>query len=152
MAESERTTSVAFMVTESARIEHLKLIQAVIARMARNSFAIKAAASTITAALVAVTVGSGIPLAAAGGLPLAMLWILDGYYLRQERLFRELFDFVRTGQPPEPSSEAYFSMKTEDFHSKAGSLQRILIRRTLLAFYIPLLLILALGAVLVSGT
>ncbi len=152
MEEPEGAAGVAVTDSESARIEHLKLIQAVIARMARNSFAIKAAASTITAALVAVTAGSGTPLAAIGGIPLIMLWLLDGYYLRQERLFRELFDFVSTGQPPEPGSEAYFSMKTEGLHSKAGSLQRILVRGTLLAFYVPLLLILALSAILVSLT
>ena len=86
---------------ETARVEHLKLIQAVIARMAQNSFAIKAASSTIVAALIAVTVGAKIPFVAIGGLSLVMLWFLDGYYLRQERLFRQLYDCVSNCSPAE---------------------------------------------------
>ena len=39
------------MDVEAARIEHLKLIQGVIKRMARGAFAVKAGAITIVAAV-----------------------------------------------------------------------------------------------------
>ena len=72
---------------EAARIEHLKLIQAVIARLGRNSFAIKSTAAAVSAVLVAFTASVGSPLAALGGFAILSLWLLDGYFLWQERAF-----------------------------------------------------------------
>ena len=78
------------------RIAHLQMIQAVVTRMAGNSFLVKGWSVTLVAALFA--------LAAAGGnrffvyvayLPAVMFWALDAYFLRQERLFRRLYDQVR---------------------------------------------------------
>ena len=55
------------MDPQTARIEHLKLIQAVIARLARNSFAIKSLAVAASAALIAFTASTETPLASVGG-------------------------------------------------------------------------------------
>lgn len=99
------------MDAESARVEHLKLIQAVIARMAQNSFAVKAGASTLVAAVVALTLtNDAATIAAYSALPIAVLWLLDGYYLREERSFRELYNTVRTGALADPGSQLYFVM------------------------------------------
>ena len=95
---------------EAARIEHLKLIQAVIARLGRNSFAIKSTAAAVSAVLVAFTASVGSPLAALGGFAILSLWLLDGYFLWQERAFRRLYDSVRTESPAEPGTGDYFTM------------------------------------------
>ena len=93
------------MNAEAARIEHLKLIQAVVARLGRNSFAIKSTAAAVSAALVAFTASVGSPFAALGGFAVLSLWLLDARFLRQERAFRRLFDSIRTGLPKEHGAD-----------------------------------------------
>ena len=41
-----------------------------------------------------------------------MFWILDSYYLQQERLYRELYDDVRL----QTEEKIDFSMKLSDYH------------------------------------
>jgi hypothetical protein len=78
------------------RIKHLEFIQAVISRLGTSSFLIKGWVLTIAAAIFAVLANrldAGIAVAAL--VPLVAFWLLDGYFLRQERLFRRLYDDVR---------------------------------------------------------
>ena len=129
------------MEAESARIEHLQLIQGVIDRMARNSFAIKAGSATIVAALLAVAFSSSsTKIAAVSVLPLLILWGLDGYYIRQERLFRCLYDWVRRGQPPIFGGDEYFSMDTNRVKDQVSALLITMFWKTLPVFYLPRLL------------
>lgn len=75
------------------RVEHLKLIQAVVTRMADMGAALKRYCIMVTAAALALAAGTqiaGIALLAAP--PVAVFWALDAMYLRQERWFRELYD------------------------------------------------------------
>ena len=98
------------MNPEMARVEHLSLIQAVVDRQGRNSFAIKSAAAAVSAALAAFVAGSGYPAAALAGLAVVPLWLLDARFLAQERGFRRLYDAVRRGPPAAPGSDGYFDM------------------------------------------
>ncbi|MFE3450265.1 hypothetical protein ACFXJ8_15140 [Nonomuraea sp. NPDC059194] len=78
------------------RIKHLEFIQAVIARLGTSSFLIKGWVLTIAAAIFAVLANrleTGIAVVAL--VPLVAFWLLDGYFLWQERLFRCLYDDVR---------------------------------------------------------
>jgi hypothetical protein len=78
------------------KIEHLKMIQDVINRMAGNSFLTKGWCVTLVSAIIVL--GAKEPdkrFVMVAFLPLIMFWILDGYFLFQERLFRRLYDFVR---------------------------------------------------------
>jgi hypothetical protein len=78
-------------------IRHLEFIQGVINRMARNSFAIKGWAITLIAAIFVLGIGQSIAwyFFLIALLPALVFWGLDGYYLRQELLFRKLYDEVR---------------------------------------------------------
>ena len=81
------------------QVKHLEFIQAVIKRMAGNSFQIKAWAVVLVSALL----GFGVQQESAGFaviavFPAVVFWTLDAFYLRQERLFRELYDAVRLGK------------------------------------------------------
>lgn len=128
------------MDSETARIEHLKIVQTIIARMGSNSFAVKAGSLTIVAGLLAITFGinsSAIP--AVGVIPIFMLWCLDAFYLRQERLFRRIYDKVRVGPAPEIGSPEYFSMNTQYFQSNEKGLLSTIFSKTLPLFYIPLI-------------
>jgi hypothetical protein len=75
---------------------HLEMIQSVVARMAANSFHLKGWSVALVSALFALAAGGAnsryIYLAY---FPAAAFWILDGYFLWQERLFRGLYDKVR---------------------------------------------------------
>ena len=134
------------MDIEAARIEHLKLIQAIVTRMGRNSFAIKSTAAAVSAALVAFTASVGSPLAALGGFAVSSLWLLDARFLRQERAFRRLFDSIRTGAPTEPGSDNYFTMDVSTSAGRSDSLLRVAVSLSLSLFYIPLLILIGVSA------
>jgi hypothetical protein len=78
------------------RLAHLQMLQAIIARMASNSFFLKGWSVTLTSGLFALASNksNGVSVNVAF-LPVLMFWALDGYFLRQERLFRRLYDAVR---------------------------------------------------------
>ena len=76
---------------------HLAMIQGVVNRLAQSSFLLKGWSVVLVSALLAFAANSSealvlyIPL-----LPAIVFWALDGYFLWQERLFRALYDHVRT--------------------------------------------------------
>lgn len=80
------------------RLQHLEFIQATIARQAGHSFAFKGWSITVAGALYAYTASNlscGLALVVLLP-PFAFAW-LDLYYLRQERLFRQLYvDAIRS--------------------------------------------------------
>lgn len=115
------------------RIEHLKIIQAVIARMAQNSFALKGWAVVIVAALLSIAAaGSQRALIFIALIPVVAFWLLDGYYLRQERLFRRLYDSARNESGGE---DADFSMNTATVSHEVASLIATVGSITLATFY-----------------
>jgi hypothetical protein len=98
---------------EPAPKEHLEMIQAVITRMGSNSFAVKTWSVGLVAALLAFAADRGAtPWRILVALvPVVTFWYLDAYYLRQERLFRRLYDAVRLGEASARENGA-FSMNT----------------------------------------
>lgn len=79
-------------------VKHLEMTQAVINRLGSNSFLVKSWSMTIIVASMVLIAKHeiqnpdfvlGLILAALG------FWILDGYFLRQERLFRQVYDEIR---------------------------------------------------------
>jgi len=83
------------------RVEHLKLIQAVVTRMADMSAALKRYCITVTAAALALAAGTQIAGIALLAAPLvAVFWALDAMYLRQERWFRDLYDRAAEDRVP----------------------------------------------------
>ncbi len=85
----------------SERVKHLEMIQAIIARMNRNSFTLKAFAGTITAAVLAFAGSANNPaswLPLAGLAPVVTFWLLDAKYLWQERCFVKLYGAAANGE------------------------------------------------------
>lgn len=78
------------------KVTHLQLIQDVIKRMADNSFKIKAWATALVSAIVAISEKADqfylLPMA---GFIIVLFWYLDAYFLRLENLYRDLYDHVR---------------------------------------------------------
>ena len=90
-----------------AKLKHLELLQAVINRMAGNSFLLKGWSVTLTSALFALAAKDSNPFFVyLAYFPCVTFWALDGYFLRQERMYRKLYNAV-TNKPP---SDVDFSM------------------------------------------
>ena len=104
-------------------LKHLEFIQSTIDRMARNSFALKGWSVTLCAALLALAAKESDALfAAVSFLPAISFWMLDAYYLQQERLFRNLYDYVRHSSDKDVSTEDRLSMSTERFREDVSNL------------------------------
>lgn len=81
----------------ASKHKHLDFVSSAIARMAQNSFTVRGWCITLVSALLAFSAQSENALVALSALlPVAMFWVLDAYYVQQERGFRMLFDHVRT--------------------------------------------------------
>lgn len=66
-----------------------------------------------------------------------VFWILDGYFLSQERLYRDLYDHVRKLK----DEKIDYSMDTTEFKKyKKNTVIFAMFSGTLLVFYIPLIL------------
>ena len=79
-------------------VEHLKLIQQVINRLGHDSFLVKGWSMTILAAGIIFVARTGTQhpwMLLAFIVPTIGFWVLDGYFLWQERLFRYVYDDVR---------------------------------------------------------
>lgn len=103
-------------------LEHLKLIQGAIDRMARASFLLKGWTVTVVVAILGFAANtSNLGLSLIALFPAFAFWGLDAYYLRQERLFRRLYDEVlsKTGL-----SIPRFSMDTTICERHVPNLQR----------------------------
>lgn len=102
--------------------KHLELIQAVITRMAGNSFLLKGWAVTLSAALFALgaqNANPAFPLLAL--FPALSFWGLDAHYLRQERLFRKLYDWIRLATDDELDATEPFSMSTAECEGQVAT-------------------------------
>ncbi|MFO0780506.1 MAG: hypothetical protein U0519_01235 [Candidatus Gracilibacteria bacterium] len=95
-----------------SKIKHLEFTQAIINRMANNSFLLKGWSITIVGGLLAFSFKEIDWRYAAVSLGVIFFfWLLDSYYLFQERLFIKLYDHVRKLK----STRTDFSMDTRPF-------------------------------------
>lgn len=92
--------------------KHLEFIQLAINRMASNLFLLKGWTVTLIAALFALAAKESKDFYfALAYFPTFMFWIMDGYFLSQERRFRSLYDHVRRLD----EKDIDFSMDTQPF-------------------------------------
>lgn len=79
-------------------VKHLEMTQAVINRLGSNSFLLKGWSMTIIVTAMVLMARHDIQhpcLILSLIIPILGFWILDGYFLRQERLFQKIYDEVR---------------------------------------------------------
>ena len=79
-------------------IKHLEMTQAVINRLGSNSFLVKSWSMTVIVAAMVLIARQNIQnpyFVLVLILPALGFWILDGYFLWQERLFRQVYDEIR---------------------------------------------------------
>jgi hypothetical protein len=138
---------------DDRRIKHMEMIQAVISRLGTDSFLIKGWTVTVAAAFLGFAVTRDKwELAVASVGPTVLFWLLDSTFLRNERLFRDLFDRVRKrpdevdpffmGATSEPYVRRVQSESQEKGATDVASLWKTFWRRALSLFY---------GAVIAAG-
>ena len=122
----------ALALNSQDKLKHLEFIQAVINRMAFNSFLLKGWSVTLVAALFALAAkDANKNYVLVAYIPVVIFWVIDAYFLSQERLFRSLYDDVRKKK----EDEIDFSMNTEDFRRGRNSWASSFLSKTLLLFY-----------------
>lgn len=97
--------------------KHLEMIQAVITRMANNSFLVKGWSIVLVSALF-VLAGKDTKLyfVYLGFFPALTFLFLDGYYTWQEKLFRALYDGIRIKQ-----GETDYSLDASSYKGEVNS-------------------------------
>lgn len=114
------------------KIKHLELIQAIINRMSSNSFLLKTWSVTLVSALFALAAkDANLHYVIIAYIPIPVFWLLDGYFISQERAFRSLYESVRLLD----ESKVNFSMNKSSFKSGKNSWGNSIFSITLLIFY-----------------
>lgn len=121
-------------VAAESKVEHLKFIQAVVARMGTNSFLLKGWTVTLVAALFAFGAKEADrAFIVIAWVPVLVFAGLDAYFLRRERLYRRLHDKVAAKADTDPID---FSMNTSEFQL-TETWWKALGSKTVLWFYVP---------------
>ena len=115
-------------------VKHLEMIQAVINRLGSNSFLVKSWSMTIIVAAMVLIARQNIQnpyFVLVLIFPALGFWILDGYFLWQERLFRQVYDEIRA------QSDTDFAMNPTKHKNKPKcSWLSAIFSLTLVIFYI----------------
>ncbi len=130
------------------KIKHLEFIQQTICRLADNSFRLKQWSVFLVAASLALLSQQPAPIGWAIFIPLIpvlVFWWLDGYFLWQERLYRDLYNHVREME----EKEIDFSMNTEPFKTGKQTRRRAIFSETLFPFYGCFALLILIACVIV---
>jgi len=129
--------------------EYLNLIQNIINRLAQNSFRVKEWYPVIFSAVILISFTysdslSKILIYSMLSIILLAFWYLDSYYLRQERLFRSLYNkkVAEFNDSTKRNRMKIFIMNVKEFLEIEQRTFRIMFSISELCFYIPFLIIL----------
>jgi hypothetical protein len=111
---------------------YLLMIQNIIDRLSQNSFLIKGWSITIVSALFALAAQNmNLAFIYLAYFPSIAFWLLDGYFLRQERLYRSLFNQARLTN----ERLVDFSLDTSALQQSVPNWSHILSSKTILLFH-----------------
>lgn len=130
-----------------AKIKHLEFIQNVITRMNSNSFLIKGWTITLVSALAAKDAkDTNINYVLITYIALPAFWILDGFFISQERQYRELYIVVANTE----ESNIDFSMDASSYAIERNTWGSGIFSKTLNLFYGVTLLVTLIVALLLK--
>ena len=132
-------------------IEHLKLVQGVVTRMAGNSTQMKTWAVSLVTAAVVFSGLSDEPhwlIALGGCIPVIAFWTMDAKYLHLERCYIKLYEAV-----VDDASVKSFELDYRLYVSKVGSVWKIAWSWSVFRFYGALLIVMLvlLGILSING-
>jgi|TARA_B110000902_G_scaffold145374_1_gene167674 hypothetical protein len=115
-----------------SKIKHLEFIQNIITRMNSNSFMLKAWTITLVSALFALAAnGSNMDYVLVSYIAIPVFWILDGFYISQERQYRSLYTEVAKKN----QSEIDFSLDATKYNEGKNNWISGILSKTLIPFY-----------------
>lgn len=110
--------------------KHLEFAQGVVNRMGQNSFFIKGWSVTLVSTLFALAAkDANQKFVIVAYFPTLVFWLLDSYFLYQERLFRKVYDHVRK------ETNTDFSLNTKQFDKGILDWASAALSKTILLFY-----------------
>jgi hypothetical protein len=112
-------------------IKELEIIQGIINRMAYNSFMIKG--WTITLVVATLLLKGDKYNTFIAFIPIVVFWFLDAYFLRLERLYRRLYNWVKDNRLK--TQDFLFDLNYKRFEREEESIPRIMFSITLVWFY-----------------
>ena len=127
-------------------LKEIDIIQSIIKRMSHNSFLIKG--WTLTLVVVSLLLKGTQEHVFLAIIPLITFWLLDSYFLRQERLYRKLYEWVIENRLEK--DDELFSMKTDRFSNDVSKF-KTLFSRTLVWFYGTIAVLVGVYASIVMG-
>jgi len=109
-------------------IKELEIIQGIINRMAHNSFLIKGWTITLVVVILLLKENKYYTF-----IPILVFWFLDAYFLRLERLYRRLYNWVKDNRLK--TEDFLFDLNYKRFEKEEQSMLRIMFSITLILFY-----------------
>lgn len=126
---------------KETKSKHIDIIQSTISRMAQNSFIVKGWAVTILIGLfVFLQKNESKSNLFIYITPIIFFWVLDSYYLWQERLFRKLYNKIID----DLTSESDLSMDTSTFKENYSFFGTLFSVSELLSYGVLLILVILL--------
>lgn len=114
------------------KLKHLEFIQDTINRLSTNSFLLKGWSVILVTGLFALSASNSIiEFVYLAFAPALVFWGLDGYFLWQERVYREVYNRVRSKKP----QDIDFSMDTRDVSDDVPGWLRATFSKTLIPFH-----------------
>lgn len=114
------------------KIKHLEFLQNVITRMNSNSFLIKGWTITLVSALFALaSKDANANYVLVSYIAIPVFWVLDGFYISQERQYRDLYAVVAA----KDETAIDFSMDASSFNQGNRTWLAGIFSKTLIPFY-----------------
>jgi len=125
------------MINNEIKIKYLEFIQMVVNRQANNSFLIKGWMIGLFSAGLGFSINQNKPpILLLVIFLIIILWLLDAYYLRQEKLFRKLYSAASKNK-----LKNIFDMDTSKYNQGVGSVIEIMLGYPLRLLYGALIVI-----------
>jgi hypothetical protein len=114
------------------KVKHLEFLQNVITRMNSNSFLIKGWTITLVSALFALAAkDANVNYVLVSYIAIPVFWVLDGFYISQERQYRDLYKEVASKQ----EANIDFSMDASGYCKGNRTWLAGIFSKTLIPFY-----------------
>lgn len=134
------------------KIKHLEFIHGTITRMNQNSFQLKGWMITIVSALMALYASSqNVMYIWISIIPTVIFWLLDAYYLQQERKFRGIYnDAAELTSEQNKIVIRDFEMPIQKYKGGKYSYFKVLISKTIIGLYLSVIVFLIIIAIVLQ--
>jgi hypothetical protein len=134
---------------EETKKQHLEFIQNIITRMNTNAFQIKGMAVVIVSVLLVVYAATNnVAFIFLSIVPAILFWLLDSYYLQQERKFRGVYNNV-AGIENDVEIKPY-EMPIQKFNGRQYCFCKVFFSKTIFGLYGIIIFILLSGGFIFS--